>query len=256
VSQVRGNGGARQVRVVDPVAHKPRAVRGVNHFASWLLSGENTLLHDRTELAWEPFVLQRKWQVSEHLAPVVHPVEPTYSFSRCPRALADVRRSDNAFPSHREVNGPSVRSMSDEDELLAFLVGSTALNRGGRWAARRAARRLPSVSATAAITVPVTPSEALGVLEDALRGLGMDFHRDGRGEHAQVVRGAAGSGAWNMNPTLFIARVGSGISGTGATISIRAVAKEGLIKQHSARRLVDRIASSLATDSTGEGDPA
>lgn len=38
---------------------------GRESLASWLLSGENTLLHDRTELTWEPFVLERKWQVSE-----------------------------------------------------------------------------------------------------------------------------------------------------------------------------------------------
>ena len=44
-----------------------------------------------------------------------------------------------------------------------------------------------------------------------------------------------GSGHLNMNPTVIRVKI------EGHTISIRGVAKEGLVKQHSARRAVERF---------------
>jgi hypothetical protein len=67
-------------------------------------------------------------------------------------------------------------------------------------------------------------------------------------ENADGVRlsGHLGSGYRNMSPTVFVIAIRD-TSVTGiASVHIRTAAKEGLIKQRSAQKAIDRLRASLA----------
>jgi hypothetical protein len=59
------------------------------------------------------------------------------------------------------------------------------------------------------------------------------------------LSGHLGSGFRNMNPTVFVIAI-SDISVTAtANVDIRTAAKEGLIKQRSAQKAIDRLCASI-----------
>jgi hypothetical protein len=136
-----------------------------------------------------------------------------------------------------------------EDDALAALVGSLAPGSGAGWIAKR----LPTVSAEASFTVHGAPHDAAIRLEAALRLLDASCARNPAPEHEVWLSGHVGSGRFNMNPTVFGAVLTTAPSGMDSIISIRAVAKEGLIKQGSAQKVIERVRSALQREATGGG---
>jgi hypothetical protein len=135
--------------------------------------------------------------------------------------------------------------VTEDDEVLASLV--PALASGAGWVARR----LPTVSAQASVRVPAGVDDATALLEQALRGLDASFTREPAPGGQARLAGALGSGALKMNPTVFGAIVRPLPSGAGSAIALHAAAKEGLVKQHSAQKLIDRITRALETETDG-----
>ena len=121
-----------------------------------------------------------------------------------------------------------------ESKILARELG-----RLGGFGARWAARRLPSVPFETHFELDDSPAIAANAVEELVTKVGkripeLEFDAS-RGLFNVVV----GSGHLNLNPTIL--RIQLRALGSRTSVSVSAVAKEGAIKQHSARSAVERI---------------
>jgi hypothetical protein len=131
-----------------------------------------------------------------------------------------------------------------EDEELAALAAAMIprVFFAARWSAGLAAKLLPTVSATATFTVQ-TPAPAERI-ETALADLRATVESAPQADGVKLF-GHLGSGFHNMNPTLFVIAI-TDTSVTGiASVHIHTAAKEGLIKQRSAQKVIDRLRGSI-----------
>ena len=122
-------------------------------------------------------------------------------------------------------------------EDLFSKVLAQELRRLGGNASKFVARFLPNVPHEDSIEVSASPDEVRSVLAALLDEIG---RRNALLPESFVV---CGSGHANLNPTIVSAAVAP--LGSGSRVSIRAVAKEGLIKQDSARKAVEKVSELL-----------
>jgi hypothetical protein len=129
-----------------------------------------------------------------------------------------------------------------DDDILVQEIGKLAGLFGG-FGARAAAKRLPTEEYQALIELDGALSP---VREKALQIL----RREGRildqknAEH-DSLSAVVGSGHLNLNPTIIHVKL-SATSAERTQLSLRGVAKEGLLKQDSARRAVEKITALLS----------
>jgi hypothetical protein len=121
-----------------------------------------------------------------------------------------------------------------ESKILARELG-----RLGGFGARWAAQRLPSVPFETHFELDDSLTIAANTVEELVTKIGkripeLEFDAS-RGLFNVVV----GSGHLNLNPTIL--RIQLRALGPRTSVSVSAVAKEGAIKQHSARSAVERI---------------
>jgi hypothetical protein len=121
-----------------------------------------------------------------------------------------------------------------ESKILARELG-----RLGGFGARWAARRLPSVPFETHFELDDSLTIATHTVEELVAKIGkrvpeLEFEAS-RGLFNVIV----GSGHLNLNPTIL--RIQLRALGSPTSVSVSAVAKEGLIKQHSARSAVEKI---------------
>jgi hypothetical protein len=131
-----------------------------------------------------------------------------------------------------------------DDEELAFLIGSIPpkIFIGARWSSRLTAKMLPTVTATATFTVRApAPVERIEAALSDLHAM-VDSTPDADGVR---LFGHLGSGHYNLNSTLFVMTIRDTTLTGVATVRIRTAAKEGLIKQRSAQRAIDRLRTSI-----------
>jgi len=119
--------------------------------------------------------------------------------------------------------------MSDvESKILARELGKFG-GIGVKWVARF----LPSVPFETALDLPASPADVHAAGLSVLREIGR------ADPDLPELSAICGSGRWNLNPTIVsltvVPRDG------GAHVSVRAIAKEGLSKQDSARKAVERV---------------
>jgi hypothetical protein len=102
---------------------------------------------------------------------------------------------------------------------------------------------MPTVSATTTFTVQ-TPAPAERI-EKALSDLRATVDAVPQADGVRLS-GHLGSGFRNMNPTVYVIAIrDTSVRGT-ASVHIRTAAKEGLIKQRSAQKAIDRLRASIA----------
>jgi hypothetical protein len=118
----------------------------------------------------------------------------------------------------------------------------TELGKLGGIGARIAARFLPDVPYECVFDVAASPDDVGAAAAAVLAEIGTT--RPELPENSVVC----GSGRFNLNPT--IASVTVRPSASGASIKVHAVAKEGLSKQDSAKKAVERI-TPLLRERTG-----
>jgi hypothetical protein len=131
-----------------------------------------------------------------------------------------------------------------DDEELAFLLGSIPPKFlvGAKWSSRLSAKMLPTITATATFTVrDPAPAERL---KSALSEFKATVHSLS-GPDGIRLSGHVGSGNFNMNPTLFVITISGTRLTDVASVHMRAAAKEGLIKQRSAQKAIDRLRTSI-----------
>ena len=115
---------------------------------------------------------------------------------------------------------------------------SRELGKLGGFGARWSAKLLPSVAHEVELTFPSGEHIATAVAS-SLATLGKPIPELPSVPAAGIFYALVGSGHLNLNPTILRVRV------EGQSVAIRAVAKEGAIKQHSARLAVERIEQSI-----------
>jgi hypothetical protein len=123
--------------------------------------------------------------------------------------------------------------MSDlESKILARELGK----RGGL-VAKWVARFLPSVPFETAVEVTASPSNVRATVMSLLSEIG---HTDPSLPELSAI---TGSGHMNLNPTIVTFAIDP--TDCGARVLIRAVAKEGMVKQESAKKAAERITDLL-----------
>src|ERR1700761_4226983 len=137
-----------------------------------------------------------------------------------------------------ETRVSTARLMSGMVDLETLLL-ARELGQLGGIGALLAARFLPSISHESTFFVDA-PTAVVGQRVDGfLKEFGRPIREfpcnPERGKYSAIV----GSGHMNLNPTIVHVQVND-TNGT-ASVSVRALAKEGKVKQQTAQRLVERI---------------
>lgn len=121
----------------------------------------------------------------------------------------------------------------------AGLAGAAGGGLGGGTGAAWAARRLPSRGAQTTVEVAMNPRAALTAAFRALSNVGQ-IVPDEVTPNEPVLRAVVGAGTAGLNPGVIELSV-EAISEEKAKITVRATAKEGLIKQHTAEKALQRV---------------
>jgi hypothetical protein len=131
-----------------------------------------------------------------------------------------------------------------EDEELAALSAAMIPRFffAARWSVGLTAKLLPTVSATATLTVQTPDPEER--IEKALEDLGATVDSTPLVDGVKLS-GHLGSGFRNMSPTVFVIAIRDAPVTGIANVHIRTAAKEGLIKQRSAQKAIDRLRASI-----------
>jgi len=118
--------------------------------------------------------------------------------------------------------------MTDLNTILIRELGKL-----GGFGARLAARFLPTVPYETTFDLAAPPDEVHNTLASLLNEIG---HASSDLPELSVI---CGSGHLNLNPTILSASIIP--LDSGSRVTIRAVAKEGLVKQQSAKKAVERV---------------
>src|ERR1017187_3098911 len=124
-------------------------------------------------------------------------------------------------------------------EDVESAVLARALGNLGGFGARWVAKRLPSVAHEVDVVVSASNQRILGALAASFDATAKPIPELPSDARAGVLCGLVGSGTGGLNPTIL--RVAVATHGSGSLVSIRAVAKEGAVQQHSAIKAVERI---------------
>ena len=133
-----------------------------------------------------------------------------------------------------------------ESKILARELGRLGGGWGGRLGARWAALRLPSVEHELRFVLNTSAEVATRKIGDFMNEFGSPIPEYPSNAAAGMFSSVVGSGHLNLNPTILNVQIQTVPKGTGVTV--RAVAKEGTIKQHSAQKLAERIEQLLAAE--------
>jgi hypothetical protein len=112
-----------------------------------------------------------------------------------------------------------------------------------------AARFLPTERAQVTLTLRVDPERLLTEARDFLRHHGRlsDDEQSAHSPHPSLT-GVIGSGLLNLNPAIVCAEIVAADE-TGCTVVLTAAAKEGLIKQRTAKKALARLTAALRASS-------
>ena len=135
-----------------------------------------------------------------------------------------------------EIEAVLVQRLADVGHAAAGGLGAAS---GAAAGARWSARRLRTETAASRIDLGGADPEAVAArLAAALAAAPERDEESGR----VVVRGVVGSGFGGLNPAYVLA----GIDSAGGVVSIATYAKEGLIKQHTAEKALQRLREEIA----------
>lgn len=119
------------------------------------------------------------------------------------------------------------------------------LGKLGGFGAKLTARFLRAVEHTATLDVAAPPADVAQAAAAILGDVGQLTQEFAGSEQDHAVSAIVGSGGLSLNPTILHITV-AGSAGGGSTVSIRGIAKEGLVSQQSAERAVEGVKGLLA----------
>jgi hypothetical protein len=139
---------------------------------------------------------------------------------------------------------------AEEAELLALALGTLG-GVGARWAARFLGHDVHQIEVKVNEVRPVVWERVLRLLD----AQGQIIWTSEPGQEVDALRAIVGSGAMNLNPAVVTVEVSSDAPYRGSRIEIRAVAKEGVIKQRAGRKAAKRLVASLQEPETAGSSP-
>ena len=113
-----------------------------------------------------------------------------------------------------------------------------------------AAKFLPTETCSKRLILKVAPDKALKLGYSVLAKVGA-LQSDHDKPPYPFLKAVVGSGAFNMNPAVVFFEILDGDS-TSSEVTITAAAKEGLIKQHTADKAVQRVFAALKESANGD----
>jgi len=131
-----------------------------------------------------------------------------------------------------------------EETVLVRELGKLAGFLGG-FGARLAARRLPVEESVTSMALAATKADVQASLCEILGSIGTLTDEFASETLPNCMSAIVGSGQMNMNPTIVHVQVIES-SEVATLLFIRALAKEGLVKQQSAQRAIERIKTLLS----------
>jgi hypothetical protein len=139
------------------------------------------------------------------------------------------------------------RELGKLGELGAKLGGLTSgrfgVAKAGALGAQFAAKFLPTETYTEKLALKIAPERALKLGFSVLAKLGELQSAESKPSYP-LLKAVIGSGFLKMNPAVVYLEILEGDS-TGCEVTITAAAKEGLIKQQTAAKAVQRVVSAL-----------
>ena len=136
------------------------------------------------------------------------------------------------------------RELAKVGALGGFAGGFVPGAIGGYLGAKFSARFLPTETFSDTVEAGLSAEMAVQAAYGVLRGEGQITTGQTEETSLPQLTAVVGSGAMNMNPTIVAVTVAP-ISHSSCTLTISGAAKEGLIKQHSAKMAVMRIREAL-----------
>lgn len=143
------------------------------------------------------------------------------------------------------------RELAKIGALGGFVGGFAPGAIGGYLGAKFSSRFLPTETHSETIDLQLPAAQALTVAHGVLQGIGRITIGETEPSTLPQLTAVVGSGALNMNPTIVAITIAP-TSETASAASISAAAKEGLIKQHSAKKAVARVQELLAKALPGQ----
>ncbi len=149
---------------------------------------------------------------------------------------------------------------NSDDDILSRELGKTAefgaklggilsgveeaVGTAASFGAQFTAKYLPTESFAEKVALKITPEKALKLGFSVLTKLGkLQTEEDVKAPYP-LLKAVIGSGFLNMNPAVVYLEILEADS-TSCVVTITAAAKEGLIKQHTAAKAVQRVVSGL-----------
>lgn len=128
-------------------------------------------------------------------------------------------------------------------EALANQSPSLASGRAGSIGAEFAAKFLPTETCSEKLVLKIAPEKAIKLCYSVLAKTG-ELQTDQDKPPYPFLKAVVGSGAFNMNPAVVYLEILDG-DATQSEVTITGAAKEGLIKQHTAAKAVQRVVAAL-----------
>ena len=126
-----------------------------------------------------------------------------------------------------------------EEKVLVREIGKLAGFLGG-FGARLAARRLPVEESETSVEVAANRDDVRASVSSILQGMGRLTNEFASETTSDSISAIVGSGHMNLNPTIVHVRLAES-SNSSTRLLVRALAKEGMVKQHSAERAIRNI---------------
>ena len=132
-----------------------------------------------------------------------------------------------------------------EAKVLVREIGKLVII--GGFGARIVARRLPVEEIKDLLVIPFPISNVRAKVFSVLHSVGTITDEFVAERPIDTISAIVGSGNMNLNPTIVHVRITQS-SDTSTTLSFQALAKEGLIKQQSAKRAIERIETLISNE--------
>lgn len=136
----------------------------------------------------------------------------------------------------------------NDSEILASELSKIPLLTGGAVGAALSAKMLPNETVEASFEISSSPTEVTKMVFEVLEKEGNIFKNEFE-TNVPMFSAVVGSGFMNMNPVVIHISV-EPATGQKSKVIIQAISKEGLIKQHSSEKCIERLKSLIINSFT------
>jgi hypothetical protein len=152
--------------------------------------------------------------------------------------------------SHDDILGEELGKLGELGGKIGGLLSGKTGSSGGSHAVQFTAKFLPTETASEKLVLQIGVEKALKLGYSVLLKTGELKTDDGPKAPYPMLKAVVSSGFLNMNPAVVYLEILEGDE-NGCEVTVTTAAKEGLIKQHTAAKALQRVLTALKT-SVGE----